>query len=351
MASGLAALFDDIAAIAKQAAASIDDVAAAAGRASAKAAGVVVDDAAVAPRFVEGVEPRRELPIIGKIAMGSLFNKVLLILPLIMALSTFLPAALTPLLMLGGAYLVFEGAEKLWEMLRGSHGEHVATHAEHTGHASGHAEQHADSADKHGKLADPGAAIAETSLAHQPATGAARPETAPHDEKQLVRGAIRTDFILSAEIMVIALNEVAQESFWARVAILLAVAVAVTVGVYGVVALLVKMDDIGLALRRRGSGFVAGLGGALVKAMPIVLEIISKVGLFAMLWVGGHILIEGAHTLGWHLPHEIVHGLSHAVPGGLLQWLVETACALVVGIAVGSVIFAIVHNLPFKKAH
>lgn len=237
MAAGLAALLDDIAALAKLTAASVDDIAGAAGRASAKAAGVVVDDTAVAPRFVQGVNPKRELPIIKKITIGSLRNKLLIILPVALILSQFAPWLLTPLLMLGGTYLCFEGAEKVIEHL--SHQEHAP---------------------------------------NEPAA-----DRGPEAEKKITSGAIRTDLILSAEIMVIALNEVSHEPFLSRTLILIVVAIVITVLVYGVVALIVKMDDIGLALAQKDSEGAQKFGRGLVKAMPTVLSVISIVGVFAML--------------------------------------------------------------------
>ena len=305
MSGGLAALLDDIAAIAKLTAASLDDVGAAAGRASAKAAGVVVDDTAVTPRYVQGFSPDRELPIIKKIAVGSLRNKLLLILPAIMLLSQFLPWALTPLLMVGGAYLCFEGAEKIWEKL--------------SGHDAG----------------DEAPAIVQGS----------------DHEKTMVAGAIRTDFILSAEIMVIALNEVANEPFMSRLIILIVVAIAITIGVYGFVALIVKMDDIGLHLSGRTSGAARGIGRGLVAAMPVLLRTLAIVGTVAMLWVGGHILLLGADTLGWHAPYSLVHHAEDAVHGGALGWLVNTGLSAVAGAVVGAVIVLVMHLIPRKKAH
>lgn len=309
MAGGLAALLDDVAALAKMAAASTDDVAAAAGRASAKAAGVVVDDTAVTPRYVEGVDPSRELPIIWKITLGSLRNKLLIILPVILVLSQWAEWALTPLLMLGGLYLSFEGAEKIWEKLTG-HGEE----------------------------------------------GMPTAERAPKDEKQVVSGAVRTDLILSAEIMVISLNEVAHEGFWARAIILVIVGVLITVAVYGAVGLLVKTDDIGLHLARRESPGAQAVGRGLVAAMPRVMAVISVVGVFAMLWVGGHILLTGAAELGLHAPHEAVEHLAHAVAGapgigGVLAWVVETFFSMVVGALVGTAVVGAMHVLPFGKKH
>ena len=310
MAAGLAALLDDIAALAKLTAASVDDIAGAAGRASAKAAGVVVDDTAVAPRFVQGVNPKRELPIIKKITIGSLRNKLLIILPVALILSQFAPWLLTPLLMLGGTYLCFEGAEKVIEHL--SHQEHAP---------------------------------------NEPAA-----DRGPEAEKKITSGAIRTDLILSAEIMVIALNEVSHEPFLSRTLILIVVAIVITVLVYGVVALIVKMDDIGLALAQKDSEGAQKFGRGLVKAMPTVLSVISIVGVFAMLWVGGHIILVGMADLGFTPVYDWVHHLGESVHhvagvGPALAWLVETFCALVLGIVWGSIIVGIVHVLPFGKKH
>lgn len=281
MAGGLAALLDDIATLARMAAASVDDVAAAAGRASVKAAGVVVDDAAVTPRFVSGLDPRRELPIIWKIAVGSLRNKLVFILPVILLLSQFAPWLLTPLLMVGGTYLCFEGAEKVWELRHPHH---------------------------------------ET----KPALG-----SGGDAEKKVVRGAITTDFVLSSEIMVIALAEVAAEPLLSRTVILILVALVITALVYGVVAAIVKMDDVGLRLADRPDPASQGLGRGLVKAMPIVLKVLSFVGILAMLWVGGHIVLDGLEHFG--APHVLPH-----------FWLFNIAVSLVFGLAWGSVLVLIV---------
>lgn len=313
MSAGLAALLDDIALIAKAAAASIDDVGAAAGRASAKAAGVVVDDAAVTPRYVHGFKPERELPMIKRIAIGSLRNKLLFILPVAMLLSQFLPWLLTPILMIGGTYLCYEGAEKIWEKV------------------SGH------------KLEE------KTPVS----------ELGPEQEKVMVSGAIRTDFILSAEIMVIALNEVASEPFVSRLIILIVVAIGITVLVYGAVGLIVKMDDIGLHLAETKKGALASFGRGLVKAMPGVLATLSTVGIIAMLWVGGHILLVGTDELGWTGPYELVHaaevwmgGLIPAI-GGAVAWITNTFFSAIIGLIVGAIVVAIMHVLPFnrKKPH
>ena len=317
MAAGLAALLDDIAALAKIAAASVDDVSAAAGRASAKAAGVVIDDTAVTPRYVHGFTADRELPIIRRIALGSLRNKMLLILPALMLLSQFLPWLLTPILMVGGTYLAYEGAEKIYELVSG-HGKHGAT--------------------EHGRKEDavPAAAQGEDV------------------EKTMVAGAIRTDFILSAEIMVIALNEVAAEGLVSRAVILAVVALGITVLVYGVVALIVKMDDIGLRLATTRVGAAQATGRFLVRAMPKVLAVLSTVGIVAMLWVGGHILLVGVDELGWHAPYDLVHHAEEAVHGiagigGFLAWLTNTLASALIGLVVGAVVVLVLHLIPRRK--
>ncbi|MDO4887822.1 MAG: DUF808 domain-containing protein [Actinomycetaceae bacterium] len=290
MAFGLAALLDDVAALTKAAAASIDDVAAGAVKASSKAMAVVVDDTAVTPQYVKGIDPKREIPIIKRIAKGSLVNKSI-ILVLALLLSQFAPWALTPLLMAGGAYLCFEGAHKIWDKI---HGHHVE------------------------------AAVSQDAGA----------------EDGIVTSAVRTDFILSAEIMVIALNEVASSSFAFRTAALAIVAVVITAFVYGLVALLVKADDAGLALARRDSRSAQRAGRAIVAAMPKVLSAITVVGVAAMLWVGGHLLVTGVAELGWHGPHNLIASLAHSLPGGVLQWSADTACSLVVGFCLGSLLVA-----------
>ncbi|MGV8846862.1 DUF808 domain-containing protein [Tessaracoccus sp.] len=310
MSGGLAALLDDVAALARLAAASVDDVAAAAGRASVKAAGVVVDDTAVTPQYVAGVDPTRELPIIKKIALGSLRNKLLIILPVILLLSQFLPWLLTPLLMVGGTYLCFEGAEKVLEILRRDEPKKVVP------------------------------AVLK----------------GPQAEGIVVKGAIRTDFILSAEIMVISLNEVAAEGFISRAVILVVVALGITALVYGVVALIVKMDDVGLSLAGRESRQSQEVGRLLVAAMPKVLTTLSTVGIFAMLWVGGHILLVGVDELGLHAPYTFVHwleGFVAGVPslGGALVWLVNTLCSLILGVVWGFAVVGVLHLFGWPKSH
>ncbi|WP_166971194.1 DUF808 domain-containing protein [Brevibacterium atlanticum] len=305
MAGGLFALLDDVAALVKLSAASLDDVAAGASRAGVKAAGVVVDDAAVTPKFVEGVSPKRELPIIQRIALGSLVNKIVIILPIILLLSQFLPWLLTPLLMVGGTYLCYEGAEKIFEKF---------------GWITHH-EEHKDDDER-------------------PADGAAA-------EKKIVRSAITTDFVLSCEIMVIALNEVASEALLPRAIILAIVALAITVGVYGVVALIVKMDDIGLHLATKDAPGPQKFGRFLVGAMPKLLALLSVVGTFAMLWVGGHIILVGTDELGFHTLYGFVHHLEEPVAviaavGGFLGWLVNTFFSLILGAIWGAIVVGVI---------
>ncbi len=300
MAGGLAGLLDDIAALAKLAAASVDDVSAAAARASAKAAGVVVDDTAVTPAYVRGLAADRELPIIKKIATGSLRNKLLIILPIALVLSAIAPTLVEIILMLGGTYLCFEGAEKIYHRLK-------------------HDESHDVPAVLRG----------------------------PEAEEQVIKGAVRTDLILSAEIMVISLKEVIDEPIVQRAIILVVVALFITVIVYGVVALIVKMDDIGLKLAEQDSESSQKLGLAMVAGMPKLLSALTIIGTAAMLWVGGHILLIGTDELGWHAPYDFVHDLEKQVQdvggiGGLLAWLINTGISAVIGLAVGAIVVAVV---------
>jgi predicted DNA repair protein MutK len=310
MAGGIFALLDDVAAMAKLAAASVDDLGAAATRAGIKSAGVVVDDTAVTPQYVSDVTPDRELPIIRRIAVGSLRNKLFFILPAVLLLSQFLDWLITPLLMVGATYLCYEGAEKLLHAVRAGEEEHEPAAVE--GGAS---------------------------------------------EESVVSGAIRTDFILSAEIMVIALKEVAEEPFISRALILVAVALGITLLVYGVVALIVKMDDVGLAHSRRTARTTRQLGHGLVRAMPMLLRFLSVVGVAAMLWVGGHILLVGLDDVGWHHPYELVHHAEEAVHdatgalGGVLGWVVNTLASAVVGLVVGAVVLAVMHVIPLRRGH
>lgn len=306
MPSGLAALLDDVASIAKIAASSLDDVSAAAGRAGTKAAGVVIDDTAVTPRYVTGFTPDRELPIIGKIALGSLRNKLIFLLPAAVLLSLFVPWAITPLLMAGGSYLCFEGAEKLIEALGG--------------HASSDAVEN--------QTDDP-----------------------VHLEEQKVSGAIRTDLILSAEIMAIALADVADNPVWQQAVVLAIVGVLVTAGVYGVVALIVKMDDIGLKLARKSTGWIRATGRGLVIAMPHLLSALSAIGVAAMIWVGGGIIVHGLEEFGLRTIPDIIHSaaeaVAHAAPvaQGLVQWIVSALGSGITGLLIGAGIVTLVHRI------
>ncbi len=299
--SGLIALFDDVAAIAKVAAASVDDVIGQAAKAGSKAAGALIDDAAVTPKYVQGFEASRELPIIWRITKGSLKNKLVFLLPVGLLLSNFAPWLISPLLMLGGAYLCFEGAEKVAHALGLSQG-----HADYPGH-----------------------------------------DTTPDDpaqlEEQKAAGAIKTDFILSAEIMTIALAAIPPSSFWMEAATLAAVAVMITVVVYGAVAVIVKMDDLGLAMANRGRlGVTRSLGHRLVKAMPGFLHVLTIIGTAAMLWVGGSIIIHGLEEMGFgdlgHFIHDTAHRLGAMMPGGLtglVEWAAKAVMDGVLGLLLG----------------
>ncbi len=300
MATGLIALLDDVAAIAKLAASSLDDVAAQTAKASVKAVGVVIDDTAVTPTYVVGLSPSRELPIIGRIALGSLKNKLVFLLPICLVLGYFAPWIIMPLLMIGGAYLCFEGTEKLHSMF--------------SSHKSEHSEAH-------------GTALDPVQL-----------------EEKKVAGAIRTDFILSAEIMALTLAGVAGSNLPTQAAVLAAVGVLITVAVYGVVALIVKADDIGLHLVKRGSGRTRALGRGLVVGTPVVLEILAVVGTAAMLWVGGSIIIHGLAELGVHSPELFVEHAADYVRDALIilpaivAWLTASVLQGLLGIAVGAIV-------------
>lgn len=298
MATGLVALLDDVAAITKLAATSLDDVSAAAGKAGSKAAGVVIDDAAVTPRYVVGLTPDRELPIIWRIAKGSLKNKLFYLLPAALLLSAFAPWALTPLLMIGGAYLCFEASEKIVEAIWGH--------------------------DDHGAEADASQSPAEI-------------------EEAKISGAIRTDFILSGEIMAISLASVATEPLWEQAIVLVLVAIIITAAVYGVVGFIVKMDDIGLHMTRYPSAIARGVGRGLVLGMPVLMRALSIIGTAAMLWVGGGILVHGLEEFGLHHVPEVIHhagAIAGSTAGAVIEWLVNAIGASIVGLIVGGAIVA-----------
>ena len=297
--SGLLALLDDVAAIAKVAATQIDDVVGQAVKASSKAAGAVIDDAAVTPKYVHGFSADRELPIVWKIARGSFFNKLVILLPVALLLSAFAPWAIAPLLMLGGAYLCFEGGEKVW---------HVLNPHDH------HSEELYQA-----KLAD------------------------AHLEKKKVSGAIKTDFILSAEIMTITLSALPEGlSIWFVAGALAIAGVIITVAVYGAVALIVKADDVGLHMATEGRlAFTRNLGLGIVRGVPYFMKLLVIVGTAAMIWVGGSIIVHGLHEMGVHGPYDFIHGIAvaagHAVPSvqGAIEWIVTAGIDGVIGLVLG----------------
>ncbi len=303
--SGILALLDDIAAIAKLAAAQLDDIATHAVKAGSKSAGVVIDDAAVTPKYVTGLPAAREIPIVLKIARGSLFNKLIILLPALILLQAVAPWTIAPLLILGGAYLCFEGAEKIWHALR------------------------------HRK--DPGPQQAVTL-------------DAAHIEEQRVAGAIKTDFILSAEIMTIALATIDSTDLWTRAAVLAVVAVMMTVLVYGAVALLVKIDDFGLRLSKAGQlEATRTFGRGLVTAMPRVLSIISAIGTAAMLWVGGSIVVHSFHELHLSWPYDNIKAVANLLSGngayGVASWLIDASLHAAFGFVLGSILMPVVEAL------
>ncbi|MBU8538038.1 DUF808 domain-containing protein [Falsiroseomonas tokyonensis] len=308
MSVGLIALLDDIAALAKVAAASLDDIGAQTLKAGAKAAGVVIDDAAVTPRYVVGFAAARELPIVGRIALGSLKNKLLFLLPGALALSLLAPWAITPLLMLGGAYLCFEGAEKVIEAIFPHHGMMVSK--------------------------SPGLAEDDRTL-----------------EDQKIASAIQTDFILSAEIMAITLATVPEASFIGQAAVLAAVGISITVLVYGAVALIVKADDAGVAMAQTGSAPLRALGRGIVLGMPYLLKVLAIVGTAAMVWVGGGIILHGLEEYGLggmaHALHAASDAAAAAMPaiGGAAAWFVTALGSGLLGLVLGAALVPVVEKL------
>jgi len=301
--SGLLALLDDVAAIAKVAATSIDDVIGQAAKAGTKAAGAVIDDAAVTPKYVHGFEAKRELPIVWKIARGSIFNKLVILLPLALLLSAFAPWAIPPLLMLGGAYLCYEGAEKIWHIL----------------------------SPKHHDVDE----LVEKKVAAD----------AAHLEEEKVKGAIKTDFILSAEIMTIILSALEVDNIWFRAAALGVAGVGITVAVYGSVAIIVKADDVGLHMASEGrTGFGRAIGRGIVRGMPGFLKLLTTVGTAAMLWVGGSILVHGAAQMGWHAPEHLIDEAAHLAEGagGFAMWAVKAVIDGILGLALGLLLIPVV---------
>ena len=307
---GLLALLDDVAGLAKVAAASLDDVAGQVAKAGVKAAGVVIDDAAMTPGYVVGFAASRELPIVGKIALGSLRNKLLFLLPAALALEAFAPWGITPLLMIGGAYLCYEGSEKVYEA--------VVPHA-----------------------------------AHPPEAGESRaPESAAALEARKVSSAVKTDFILSAEIMAITLGALPDGSLWEQAVVLALVGVGITAAVYGGVALIVKADDAGVALAgwRPAAPWAApvrAIGRGLVLGMPVFLAVLSAVGTAAMLWVGGGILLHGLDLYGLPAIGDVLDRLAEAaaeaapVMARAVHWAISAAASALVGLLVGAILIPI----------
>jgi uncharacterized protein len=311
MSVGLIALLDDVTAIAKAAAAYLDDVAGQAAKAGVKAAGVVIDDTAVTPGYVIGLAAKRELPIIARIATGSLRNKLLILSPVALALSYFLPWMITPVLMIGGAYLCYEGVEKVLEAI-------VPERARH--HEA------------------------------QLGTVALNAKTV-EDEK--VASAIKTDLILSAEITAIALAALPAGSIFTQALVLALIGIGITVAVYGVVALIVKADDVGMSLANNDrdtvlAGMGRGLGRALVRGMPVFLTMLSAVGTAAMIWVGGGIVLHGLELYGPPSLGSTVQAAAeiaaHALPSlaKAVEWIVEVAISLVLGLLIGAATIPIV---------
>ncbi|EFM55548.1 DUF808 domain-containing protein [Brucella inopinata] len=304
MASGLFALLDDIAAIAKMAAASLDDVAGQTAKASAKAAGIVIDDTAVTPKYVVGLTPERELPVIWKITKGSLRNKLIFLLPIALVLGYFAPDFIMPLLMLGGIYLAFEGTEKLVEFFLPHEEEHSETQG----------------------------------------------NSAREIEANTVAGAIRTDFILSAEIMALTLAGLPPSNIFTQAIILAAVGILITFAVYGVVGIIVKLDDMGASLFMHSHTSVGRkLGKGLVGAMPVLLKTLSSVGTIAMLWLGGSIIVHGLASLGFHTVEEFIRSVAQAIPAERLpfpeavRWVVTSFLQAVLAVLTGLVAVVIVH--------
>jgi uncharacterized protein len=310
---GLLALLDDVIGLAKIAAVSMDDVLGQAAKAGAKAAGVVIDDAAVTPRYVVGFAAARELSIVRKIAIGSLKNKLLILLPAAIALSMFAPWAIMPLLMIGGAYLCYEGVEKVHEAVW-----HDPVHEQRT---------------------KPKPASSTRTL---------------EDEK--VASAIRTDFILSAEIMAITLASVPGNGIVNQAVVLAVVGIGITVVVYGGVALIVKADDVGLALARASGPSSINrigktLGRGLVLGMPVFLKVLGVLGTAAMIWVGGGIIVHGLESYGMSGIAGAIHRSAdfgaRALPAApsVAEWLMAATGSGLVGLIIGAVLLPVTNHV------
>lgn len=275
----------------------VDDILTAALKASAKTAGVVIDDAAVTPQYVQGLSPARELHVVWRIALGSLFNKFVIIIPLALLLSAFAPWVLPWLLIFGGTYLCFEGAEKVTEWFGAHHGTQ---------------------------------------------------KTEARDEGKLIFGAIRTDLILSTEIMLIALASLDPDfGLWMTLGALVVIGLGMTALVYGAVALLVKIDDVGLSLMKNSARRVRRTGARIVRSMPTVFRVIGIIGTVAMLWVGGHLVVANLADTFWHGPYDVLHAVTQAVEsaGPVVVWVTDTAMSAVFGLMLGLIIVGIVFGL------
>jgi predicted DNA repair protein MutK len=296
MASGFFALLDDISALVKASAASLDDVPAQVAKTTGKVSGIVIDDTAVTPKYVVGLDPSRELSIIYQIAKKSLFNKLLILSPAALLLGYFAPWAITPILMLGGAYLCFEGYEKVHSLFSPHHD------------------------------VDPEAETVKVI-------------TPEELEKERVTGAVRTDIILSAEIMAIAYSQVAGQAIVNQIVVLLAVAIFITVAVYGFVGLIVKADDIGVHLAQdKYNPATRKVGRGIVKLMPRFLLILGYIGTAAMLWVGAEIVAHGIPFTN-HLLHELEHALAK-MPA--VAWIAKALACSIAGLILGFIIEKIV---------
>lgn len=292
MASGFFALLDDISALVKVSAASLDDVPAQVAKTTGKVSGIVIDDTAVTPKYVVGLDPSRELSIIFQIAKKSLINKLLILSPAALLLGYFAPWAITPILMLGGAYLCFEGYEKVHAVFS----KHIDVPVERK----------------------PLKVITPEEL-----------------EKERVTGAVRTDIILSAEIMAIAYSQVTDQAILNQIVVMLAVAVFITLAVYGFVGLIVKMDDIGVHLAQdKFHSATQKFGRSIVKFMPHFLEILGYVGTAAMLWVGAEIIAHGIPFTA-HLLHDLEAALAD-IP--VVAWFVKATACGIGGLAIGFVV-------------
>jgi uncharacterized protein len=298
MASSLLALLDDIATI-------LDDVSVMTKVAAKKTAGVVGDDLALNAAQVSGVRAERELPVVWAVAKGSVRNKLILV-PAALAISAFLPWAVTPLLMIGGLYLCYEGFEKLAHKLLHREQEDDAHHA-----------------------------------AHLVALARSREELLAV-EKEKIRGAIRTDFILSAEIIVIALGTVADRTLGVQVGVLAGIAALMTIGVYGLVAGIVKLDDLGLSLSRMASAALAATGRGILRAAPWLMKTLTVAGTAAMFLVGGGILTHGFHVVGEWIDAAAVGAAAIPGAGAVLGALTPMLANAVAGIVSGGIAVLVV---------